>query len=88
MMRDPDSNYTEVLLEIDGWQLRRRGDGCGDVIYRSMMAHDCPAIVDSMLLRNGEGKQECHYCYDKIPDEIWALWLLHTAEQRTRWNGR
>ena len=75
--------YSEVLVEVDGWQLLRKTvedeDETGrDNHYKSMMWHECP---DSPAydIRNGSGKQSCYGCNVHIPDEVWALWILHNG---------
>jgi hypothetical protein len=83
---DPDSNYSEVLLTIGDWKLIRRSDNSGDVLYRSMMRHDCSEYDGEEVLKNGEGPQECSYCDSRIPDEIWGMWQLHNIDQRIKWS--
>ncbi|MBW2675786.1 MAG: hypothetical protein JRD89_20660, partial [Deltaproteobacteria bacterium] len=81
-VHDSPLNYHEVLLEIDGWQLLRRSDEATEMLFACMMAHNCPELTNGQTLKNGEGQQWCQYCKDPIPDEIWALWILTTADQR------
>ena len=82
---DSPINYREVLLEIKGWQLLRREDSSTDILFSCMMAHTCVELGNSQCLKNGEGNQWCNHCMDPIPDEIWALWTLNTADQRVYW---
>jgi hypothetical protein len=77
-----DRNYDEILLEKEGWQLLRKADGSSNMLFASMMAHYCPRSGGYLKLRNGTGEQQCKYCGDRIPDAIWGLWALHTADQR------
>jgi hypothetical protein len=75
--------YSEVLLEVDSYTVRRRRDGASDSGYRAMIGHACPQM-DRYHLRNGERNPKCNTCGAPVPDEVWGLWNLICNDQRYR----
>ena len=77
------NRYKEKVLTIGNWALHRRDDEINEYHtgYLAMIGHNCPSTT-VYRLRNGERRQFCGMCGNRIPDEIWGLWHLLCNDQR------
>ena len=78
--------YSEEILKIGNWSLRRKNGGELTGNYLTMIEHDCP--LGENILRNGEGLQRCSRCKETIPNEIWGLWQLACNDQQMGFKPR